>query len=105
MVAAGSLKYTNLIIPVFLFAFSYAAIRRKDEILENQQEARKVLKKYGPKRINLLLIISLIGIMIFSFFQNGVSLIISLLFLVLDLVMVIGYHHWEIVRKSLNKIY
>jgi len=105
MVAAGSTEYTLLVIPVFLFAFSYATIRRKDEMLEKQQEARKVLKKYGIKRMNLLLVISLLVLVIFTFFQTGISLTVSLLFLALDIFIIVGYHHFRYVRKALNKIY
>jgi len=105
MVAAGSTEYTILVIPVFLFAFSYATIRRKDEMLEKQQEARRVLKKYGIKRMNSLLIVSLIVLIIFAFFQIGIILAVSFLFLILDILMIIGYHHWGPVRKALNKIY
>lgn len=105
LITAGSIEYINLMVIVFLSAFSYVTLKRKNEIREKQTQARKVLRYYTYNKIDGILTITWIIMLIFIFFQKGIALIISLLFLILNSFIIMGYNYWTPIKKFLNRIY
>ena len=102
LVAAGSLKYMNLMLLIFLVALSIAILKRKNEIEDGQVVSRRALKYYNVPQLAKYLVVVWIIMLIFTSLQKGIALIISIGLLIFITTIVVGAYKIKYVKKFMK---
>ena len=105
VIAAGSFNFHGIAFLIGLFALGVAVLKRKKELMEDQKEARAVLRYYTNNSLrNILLVIGLLFI-IKLFISKNLDFYFGVALFSLYLILMVGYHKTKFIQELMNRWY